>query len=76
MRKFLLITTILVSIFTLLTSPLQVAAQKTDPESVMRAIFDALNVKDIDGALEFVTDDTVITIVMAPNRFVFTGKEE
>ncbi|MCP4401543.1 MAG: hypothetical protein GY801_30125 [bacterium] len=51
-------------------------AQKTDPESVMRVIFDALNVKDIDGALEFVTDDTVITIVMAPNRFVFTGKEE
>lgn len=51
-------------------------AQKTDPESVLRSLFDALNVKDVDGALAFVADDAVITIIEAPNQFKSNGKEE
>jgi predicted ester cyclase len=77
MREFFVVTTILVSVLTLLTSPLQVAAQNTDPESVLRGIFeDALNAKDIDRALASVADDAVITIIQGPNQIVFTGKEE
>ena len=77
MKKFLEVITVFVAMFALFASATLVAtAQETDPESVLRSLFDALNAKDIDRALAFVTDDTVITIVMAPNRFVFTGKEE
>ena len=77
MRTFFVITTIFVSMLTLFALPLQAAAQATDPETVLRGIFeDALNVKDIDRALASVADDAVITIIQGPNQIVFTGKDE
>jgi ketosteroid isomerase-like protein len=62
----------------LLISPLWVSAQGTDPESVIRAIIDALNAKNIDAALALVADDAVVTIIPPPGDTtgVFTGKEE
>jgi len=72
MRNLLIVTTLFVSVFILLISPLQIAAQKTDPESVLRAIFDALNNRDVDGALALVADDAVIIV----DQFVSRGKGE
>ena len=62
----------------LLISPLWVSAQGTDPESVIRAIIDAQNAKNIDAALALIADDTVITLIPPPpdSTGVFTGKEE
>lgn len=62
----------------LLIAPLYVSAQGTDPESVIRAIIDALNAKNIDAALALVADDAVITLIPPPpgTTGVFTGKEE
>lgn len=77
--KILLVTTILVSVLTLLISPLQAVAQKTDPESVIRGIWeDALNAKDLDKALTLVTDDARLVLIPAPRgtNGVFNGKTE
>ena len=79
MRKFFVVATILVSLLTPLTSSIQVAAQKTDPESVIRGIWeDALNAKDLDKALTLVTDDARLVLIPAPRGTsgIFNGKTE
>jgi hypothetical protein len=76
--KILLVTTILVSMFTLLTSPLQVVAQKTDPESVLRGIFDALSAGDVDRAMTFVAENAVSILIPPPpgSTGVIIGKDK
>jgi hypothetical protein len=59
----------------LLMSPLWVAAQGTDPESVIRALMDALNAQDMDAGMALIADDTVITLLPPPAK-VFSGKEQ
>ena len=62
----------------MLALPGALYAQETDPESVIRAIIEAINDKNVDDALALVADDAVITIVPPPPGItgVFTGKEE
>ena len=62
----------------LLALPGVLCAQESDPLSVVNAWVAALNAGDIDGALSYVADDAVVTIVPpAPGTSgVFTGKEE
>lgn len=59
----------------LLIVPLCVSAQGTDPESVVRALMDALNAQDMDAGLALIADDTVITLLPPPAK-VFTGREQ
>jgi hypothetical protein len=63
---------------TLCLSPLWCRAQATGPESVVRGIIAALNTGDIDRALTFVGDETVIVIIPQPGELSgrFKGKEE
>jgi hypothetical protein len=62
----------------LLALPGTLCAQETDPMSVIDAWVAALNAGDIDGALSYLADDTVVTIVPpAPGTSgVYTGKGE
>jgi ketosteroid isomerase-like protein len=62
----------------LLALPGVLCAQESDPLSVVNAWVAALNAGDIDGALSYVADDAVVTIVPpAPGTSgVFTGNEE
>ena len=49
-----------------------------DPESVVNSWNDALNVGDVEAALEYLEDDALITIVPPPAGLsgIFTGKEQ
>ena len=49
-----------------------------DPESVVKSWNDALNVGDVEAALEYLDDNAVITIVPPPPGMsgIFTGKEQ
>ena len=69
--------TVMVSVV-LLALPGVLCAQESNPLSVVNAWVVALNAGDIDGALSYVADDAVVTIVPpAPGTSgVFTGKEE
>ena len=62
----------------LLALPVALCAQEPDPMPVINAWLEALNAGDIDGALSYLADDAVVTIVPpAPGTSgVFTGKEE
>ena len=62
----------------LLALPGVLYAQEPDPMSIVNAWVAALNASDIDGALSYVADDAVVTIVPpAPGTSgVYTGKEE
>jgi hypothetical protein len=62
----------------LLALPGTLCAQETDPMSVIDAWVAALNAGDIDGALSYLADDAVVTIVPpAPGTSgVFAGKGE
>jgi ketosteroid isomerase-like protein len=62
----------------LLALPGMLCAQESDPMSIVNAWVAALNAGDIDGALSYVADDAVVTIVPpAPGTSgVFTGKGE
>jgi ketosteroid isomerase-like protein len=62
----------------LLALPGALCAQEPDPMSIVNAWVAALNAGDIDGALSYVADDAVVTIVPpSPGTSgVFTGKEE
>ena len=62
----------------LLALPGVLCAQEPDPMSIVNAWLAALNAGDIDGALSYVADDAVVTIVpLQPGTSgVFTGKEE
>jgi ketosteroid isomerase-like protein len=63
---------------TLFALPLQVAAQKTDPESVLRGIYDALNAGDVDRALTFVAENAVAVLTPPPpgSTGVTMGKDK
>jgi len=62
----------------LLALPGALYAQGPDPMSIINAWVEALNAGDIDGALSYLADDAVVTIVPpAPGTSgVFTGKGE
>jgi ketosteroid isomerase-like protein len=63
----------------LLALPVALCAQEPDPMPVINAWLEALNAGDIDGALSYLADDAVVTIVPPPEpgtSGVFTGKEE
>jgi ketosteroid isomerase-like protein len=62
----------------LLALPGVIYAQESDPISTVDAWVATLNAGDIDGALSYLVDDAVVTIVPpAPGTSgVFTGKEE
>jgi ketosteroid isomerase-like protein len=62
----------------LLALPGALFAQEPDPMSIVNAWVAALNAGDIDGALSFVADGAVVTIVppQPGTSGVFTGKEE
>jgi ketosteroid isomerase-like protein len=62
----------------LLALPGVLCAQEPDPMSIVNAWVAALNAGDIDGALSYVADDAVATIVppQPGTSGVFTGKEE
>jgi hypothetical protein len=49
-----------------------------DPESVVESWNDALNVGDVDAALEYLEENAVVTIVPPPAGMsgIFTGKEQ
>ena len=68
----------LMALVAMLTLPLTLHAQETDPMSVVNAWHDALNGYDIDAALSYFTDDAVITIVppLDGGSGVYSGKEE
>jgi len=78
MKQLLFVTTILISLLTLSILPVQVAAQKTDPESVLRGIFDALSVGDVDRALTFVAENAVAVLIPPPpgSTGVIIGKDK
>ncbi len=51
-------------------------AQKKSPESVLRAITEALNKKDVEAATALLADDVVQTLVPAPSGTgIYKGKE-
>jgi len=62
----------------LLTLPVALYAQESDPTPIINAWVEALNVGDIDAALSYLADDAVVQILPpAPGTSgVFTGKEE
>ena len=78
MKQFLMITLALLVILPLLSSPFQATAQdEANPETVLRAIYDAINVGDVEGAMLYVADNAVLTIPPPPgSNGVFIGKEE
>ena len=49
-----------------------------DPESVVKSWNDALNVGDVEAALEYLDDNAVVTIVPPPAGMsgIFTGKDQ
>jgi len=53
-------------------------SQTPDPESVVKSWNDALNVGDVEAALEYLDEDAAITIVPPPAGMsgIFTGKEQ
>ena len=51
-------------------------AQRTDPESVLRNLFEALNTRDVEKALAFIADDAAIAVVESSKQFKSHGKEE
>jgi ketosteroid isomerase-like protein len=57
----------------LLTLPMALYAQETDPETVVLAAFAAMNAGDVEGALAYYADDAVVNIVPFATH---TGKEE
>jgi limonene-1,2-epoxide hydrolase len=57
----------------LLTLPMVLYAQETDPEAVVTAYYEAVNASDVEGALSYFADDAVINIVPFGTH---TGKEE
>ena len=61
-----------------LASPVTLYAQATDAESVLKAVSEALNVKDVDKAIALVADDAVLTLAPAPpgGTGVYRGKEQ
>jgi hypothetical protein len=62
----------------MLTLPLVLYAQETDPMSVVNAWHDALNGYDIDAALSYFADGAEVTIVppLDEGSGVYSGKEE
>ena len=57
----------------LLTLPMALYAQETDPEAVVAAVNEAVNAGDVEGALAHYADDAVLDIVPFSTH---TGEEE
>lgn len=60
MKKYVIVMAVLVAMFAL---PTALRAQETDPAAVLSALADALNAGDVDGMMELVADDAVLTFV-------------
>lgn len=69
---------VLMALVLLLGLPAVLYAQETDPLSVVNAMHDTLlDGYDIDGALAYLADDAVVTIISPlEGGGVYTGKEE
>jgi len=78
MKKFLMIMFTLAIMQALLLLPFEVTAQEeTDPESVFRGIYEAINLGDVAGAMRLVADDAVVTMLPSPGAdSVLIGQEE
>ena len=78
MKKFLMISTMVAIMFGILISSVPIAAQETDPATVIQAVYEAVAAKDIDRAMALVADDMVLTLIPPPSGFdgTFIGKEE
>src|SRR5688572_1453062 len=64
----------LFALVALLASPIQVFAQE-DPESVFRALVDALNAHDEDAQLALFADDATLTFTWGEETETTTGKD-
>jgi hypothetical protein len=62
----------------LVALPLATLAQEPDPVQMILDLNAAIEAGDIDGALEYVSDDIVMTLIPTPQdgKGVYTGKEE
>jgi len=80
MRKFATLTTVFLIVLAMMAASVPIAAQEpppADPASVIRAVYAAVEAKDIDAAAELLADDVVLTLIPPPPGLdgVFIGKE-
>jgi hypothetical protein len=72
-----MMATMVVVLVALLALPLVTHAQEPDPVQMFQDLTAKLNAGDIDGALEYLSDDIVMTLIPpAEGTGVYTGKEE
>lgn len=80
MKKIVTLTTVFLVMLILLAASTPIAAQEVptmDPASVLKAVYAAVEAKDIDAAAELLADDVVLTLIPPPPGLdgVFIGKD-
>jgi LPXTG-motif cell wall-anchored protein len=73
-----MMASMVVVLVALLALPLMVHGQEPDPVQLMRDCIAAQEAGDVDGSLEYLSDDIVMNLIPAPpgGKGVYTGKEE